>query len=195
MKKTRLIVFSIAFALFSFVSQTLFSQENFKVDVENTALNWKGHKPTGSHTGTITLASGDIVLKNNKIIGGNFVTDMNTIKDDDGSEKLEGHLKSEDFFEIAVYPTSKFEIIETANKGEKIHVTGNMTIKGITKQITFPATLSVNNNLVTLTSDSFKINRADFNVKYKSKTFFNDLKDKFVNDEFDFQLTITAKKS
>ncbi|NEW79043.1 MAG: YceI family protein [Gelidibacter sp.] len=194
MKKSRLIVFSIAFALFSFISQPLFAQENFKVDVDNSSLNWKGYKPTGSHTGIITLTSGNIVVKSNKLTGGSFVANMSTIKDADGSAKLEGHLKSEDFFEIAVFPTSKFEITETTVKAGKIQITGNMTIKGITKQITFPATLAVNKDNVTLTSETFQINRADFNVKYKSKTFFNDLKDKFVNDEFDFQVNIIAKK-
>ena len=184
----------MAFAAFSFVSQSAFAQDNFKVTVENSKLNWKGYKPTGDHTGTITLTSGNIVLKNNKLTGGTFVANMNTIKDNDGSAKLEGHLKSEDFFDIAVNPTAKFDITKTEVKGAKIHVTGNMTIKGITKQITFPATLLVNKDNVTLTSDTFQINRADFNVKYKSKTFFNDLKDKFVNDDFDFQVTIVAKK-
>ncbi len=194
MKRSKLIVFTIVFAAFSFVSQSVFAQDNFKVNVENSKLTWKGYKPTGSHTGTITLASGNIAVKNNKLTGGTFVADMSTIKDADGSAKLEGHLKSEDFFEIVVFPTSKFEIIKSEIKAGKIQVTGNMAIKGVTKQITFPATFVVNNDNVTLTSDTFQINRADFNVKYKSKTFFNDLKDKFVNDEFDFQVTIVAKK-
>lgn len=194
MKKSKLIIFSLVFAAFSFVSQSVFAQDNFKVTIENSFLNWKGYKPTGSHTGTITLASGNIIVKNNKLTGGSFVANMNTIQDADGSAKLEGHLKSEDFFDIAVYPTAKFEITKSEIKGTKIQVTGNMTIKGITKQITFPATLAVNKENVTLTSETFQINRADFNVKYKSKTFFNDLKDKFVNDEFDFQVTIVAKK-
>lgn len=194
MKKSKLILLAIAFASFSFVGQPLFAQENFKVDVDNSSLNWKGYKPTGSHTGIITLASGNIVVKNNKLTGGSFVANMSTIKDADGRAKLEGHLKSEDFFEIAVFPTSKFEITGIANKADKIQITGNMTIKGITKQISFPATLSVNKDMVTLVSETFQINRADFNVKYKSKTFFNDLKDKFVNDEFDFQVNIIAKK-
>lgn len=192
MKRIRLIVFTIA--AFTFMGKALYSQENFNVDVENSALNWKGYKPTGTHNGTITLASGDIVIKNNKITGGNFVTDMSTIKESEDNSKLERHLKSEDFFETAVYPTSKFEITEIVNKGEKIQVTGNMTIKGITKQITFLAALLVNEDALILTSDTFQINRADFNVKFKSKSFFNDLKDKFVNDEFDFQVTILAKK-
>lgn len=192
MKKIRLVLLTIA--AFTFMSQAIYSQENFTVNVENSNLNWKGYKPTGTHNGTIKLLSGNVAMENNKIIGGNFVADMSTIVDADGSAKLEGHLKSEDFFEIAVYPTSKFEITEIENKGEKIQVTGNMTIKGIIKQITFPATLLVNKDDMTLTSDTFQINRADFNVKFKSKTFFNDLKDKFVNDEFDFQVTIIAKK-
>ena len=194
MKKSKLILFTIAFATFSFVSQALYSQENFTVNVENSTLNWKGYKLTGSHTGTIKLISGNVVLKNNKIIGGNFVADMNTIKEADGNAKLEGHLKSEDFFEVETYPTSEFEITEATVKAGKIQVIGNMTIKGITKQITFPATLMVNEDVMTLTSETFQINRADFNVKFKSKTFFNDLKDKFVNDEFDFQVTIIANK-
>jgi len=194
MKKSKLILFAMAFAAFSFVGLSAFAQDNFKVNVENSKLTWKGYKPTGSHTGTITLASGNIVIKNNKLIVGSFVADMSTIKDADGSAKLEGHLKSADFFEVAAFPTSKFEITKTEVKGAKIHVTGNMTIKGITKQITFPAAFAVNKDNAILTSDTFQINRADFNVKYKSKTFFNDLKDKFVNDDFDFQVTIVAKK-
>lgn len=194
MKKSKLLLFAMAFAAFSFVSQSAFAQDNFKVTIENSKLTWKGYKPTGNHTGTITLASGNISVKNNTLTGGTFVADMSTIKDNDGSAKLESHLKNEDFFDIAVYPTAKFDIIKTEAKGTKIQVTGNMAIKGITKQITFPATLAVNKDNVTLTSDTFQINRADFNVKYKSKSFFNDLKDKFVNDDFDFQVTIVAKK-
>lgn len=194
MKKSKLILFAMAFAAFSFVGQSAYAQDNFKVNVENSSLNWKGYKPTGSHTGTITLASGNIAVKNNKLTDGSFVADMNTIKEAEGSAKLEGHLKSADFFDITTFPTAKFDITKTEVKGAKIQVTGNMTIKGITKQITFPATLAVNKDNVTLTSDTFQINRADFNVKFKSKSFFNDLKDKFVNDDFDFQVTIVAKK-
>ncbi|MFZ2284814.1 MAG: YceI family protein [Lutibacter sp.] len=194
MKKSNLILFAMVFAAFSFVSKSAFAQDNFKVNVENSKLTWKGYKPTGSHTGTITLASGNITVKNNKLTGGSFVANMNTIKDNDGSAKLEGHLKNADFFDVTVFPTAKFDITKSEIKGAKIHVTGNMTIKGITKQITFPATLAVNKQNATLTSDTFQINRADFNVKYKSKTFFNDLKDKFINDEFDFQVTIVAKR-
>ena len=194
MKKTGFIVIATLFSAFIFMGQVVYSQENFQVNIENSTLNWKGYKPTGSHTGTIKLLSGNFQMENNNIVGGNFLVDVSTIKDDDANAKLEGHLKSEDFFEIAVYPTSKFEISKSETKNGKTFITGNMTIKGITKQITFPATVAVNNDSLTLISQTFQINRADFNIKYKSKTFFNDLKDKFVNDDFDFQVTIIAKK-
>ena len=111
-----------------------------------------------------------------------------------GNKRFENHLKSKDFFEIEVYPISKFEIAGTKNKDGKTYVTGNMTIKNITKEINFPATILENDETVTLKSETFQINRADFNVKYKSKTFFNDLKEKFINDEFDLHVTIVAKK-
>ena len=127
MKIIRLIVFTIT--AFTFMSQALYSQENFTVNVENSNLNWKGYKPTGTHNGTIKLLSGNVAIENNKIIGGNFVADMSTIKEADGNAKLEGHLKSEDFFEIAVYPLSNFEITEIENKGEKIQRRPILSVK------------------------------------------------------------------
>jgi polyisoprenoid-binding protein YceI len=133
-------------------------------------------------------------MKGDKITAGSFVVDMSTIKDVDGSARLEGHLKSADFFEIEVYATSKFEIVKTHHKVGKTHITGNLTIKDVTKEITFEATTVVDGNTVTLTSELFKLNRAEFNIKYKSKSFFNDLKEKFIEDEFDLQVTIVAKR-
>ena len=117
-----------------------------------------------------------------------------TIKDEDGSERLEGHLKSEDFFEVETYPTATFNITEVEMEDRNATITGNMTIKGITKEISFDGEVSETDESVTLMSTVFQINRADFNVKYKSKTFFNDLKDKFVNDEFDLQVTLVSNK-
>ena len=76
----------------------------------------------------------------------------------------------------------------------KTHVTGNLTIKDVTKEITFEAVVVAKGKTVTLTSETFQVNRADYNIKYKSQSFFNDLKEKFINDEFDLQVTIVAKK-
>jgi len=133
-------------------------------------------------------------MNGNKIKSGSFVADMTTIKDADGSDRLEGHLKSADFFEIEVFPISKFEVTDTKKIDGKTQVTGNLTIKNITQEVTFEANVEVVGNTVTLTSKIFKINRAEYNIKYKSQSFFNDLKEKFINDEFDLQVTIVAKK-
>jgi len=194
MKKIGILVLAVAFVTMSFVKPTPMVVDTYKVDAASSTLTWKGYKPTGSHTGTILLQSGTIEMQDNKIKSGSFVADMSSIKDADGSEKLEGHLKSADFFEIEVFPTSKFEVTKMHHMDGKTHVTGNLTIKDVTKEITFEAAVVVKGNTVTLTSGTFQVNRADYNIKYKSQSFFNDLKEKFINDEFDLQVTIVAKK-
>ena len=194
MKKTGILILAVAFIAMSFTNQIPTIQNTLKVDVTSSKITWSGYKPTGSHTGTIMLQSGTLAMQDEYIIGGSFIADMSSIKDADGSAKLEGHLKSADFFEIETYPTATFNITEVEMEDGNAIITGNMTIKGITKEISFEAEISETEEAVTLMSSVFQINRADFNVKYKSKTFFNDLKDKFVNDEFDLQVTLVANK-
>ena len=193
MKKSN--IFVVAFVFITMAVTTLKAQEtaSFKAEVSSSTINWKGYKPTGSHNGTIMLQSGNLSLEGDKI-SGYFTVDMSTIKDSDGSARLEGHLKSKDFFEIEVYTTSKFEITGSETKNGKLYITGNLTIKDVTKEITFSATISNEEEIVTLTSETIQINRADYNIKYKSKSFFNNLKEKFINDEFDLQVKIVAKK-
>ncbi|RXP57901.1 YceI family protein [Lutibacter sp. HS1-25] len=190
MKKIGILIFAIAFIAMSFT----LVEENYTVDTASSKITWKGYKPTGDHSGTIMLKSGTIKMSAGKLKSGLFVADMSSIKDNDGSAKLEGHLKSADFFDVEAFETSKFEVTKTHHKAGKMHITGNLTIKGITKEITFEAAVVAKGNTVTLTSETFQVNRADYNVKYKSKSFFDDLKDKFINDEFDLQVTIVAKK-
>jgi len=170
------------------------AQEMYDIAVENSTISWKGYKPTGSHNGTITLQSGSLEMEDGEVIGGSFTADMATIKDADGSARLEGHLKSKDFFEVEVFPTAKFEVMGTNSNNGETNVMGNMTIKGITKEISFFAEVSEADKSITLKSSVFQVNRADFNVKYKSKTFFNNLKEKFINDDFDLQVTIVVEK-
>lgn len=192
MKKFGILV-SIAFVVMSLT--TVSAQEKYMVAIENSTITWVGYKPTGSHNGTISLESGSILMQGKYIVGGMFTANMPSIKDADGSAKLEGHLKSADFFEVEAFPTAKFAIseVEMDENGAAI-IKGNITIKGITKEISFSGKVSKTDNSVTLKSEVFQINRADFNVKFKSKSFFNDLKDKFINDEFDLQVTIVANK-
>ncbi len=194
MKKTRILVLITALISMSFTNPTAITKNNFTVDVNKSMLTWKGYKPTGSHHGTIALQSGNLIMEEGKVTGGFFTVNMATINDADGSKKLEGHLKSKDFFEIEVYPTATFQITKSENKEGKTYITGNITIKNVTKEITFIATISETEETVTLTSETFHINRATFNIKYKSKSFFNNLKEKFINNVFDLQVTIVAKK-
>lgn len=168
------------------------------VDTEVSVLNWKGTKPGGAHNGTVALKSGALVVEEGSLKSGEFVVDMNTITNVDmagskGAGKIEGHLKNADFFDIEVYPTSKFVITSVEEAEGKLAVTGNLTIKDVTKSITIPATVTTENGVTTFTSDKFKVNRADFNVKYGSKSFFENLKDKFIDDIMEFSFVVKTK--
>ncbi len=170
------------------------------VDVENSIVNWRGFKPTGEHSGTIGISEGAISLEEGKLVGGSFTFDMDAIvntdmeADSEYNAKLVGHLKSADFFDVEKYPTAKFKITEVKEVAGKLNVSGNLTIKDATKNITFPASLSSDKGATIFTSEVFTINRADFNVKYGSKSFFNDLKDKFINDDFEISFVVKTKK-
>lgn len=206
MKRVTFSLVAIALVLVSFTtveknknfeSETLrFVETTFEgnVDTEASVLYWKGTKPTGSHNGTVKLKEGSISIKRGKIKSGEFVVDMSTIKDADGSTRLDGHLKSKDFFDVQKFPTSKFVITKTKKAGEKMTVTGDLTVKGITKSISFTATLSEANGVITFKSETFKVNRADFNVRYGSKSFFNNLKNRFIGDMMEMSFEVKAKK-
>jgi len=186
-------LFTVAVLILTFAVTTAQEGTNFIAEAASSTINWKGYKPTGSHHGTIALHSGNLTVQGENITG-SFTVDMTTIKDADGSGRLEGHLKSADFFDVAAFPIATFEITNSTVENGKTMVTGDITIKGITKQITFLAVVTEKEEAVTLTSETFQINRAEFNIKYKSKSFFNNLKEKFINDEFDLQVSIVAKK-
>ena len=128
------------------------------VNIATSVVLWKGFKPTGSHNGTVKLASGMMALVDGALTG-EFVIDMNTITDADGLTKLDGHLKDADFFDVEKYPTSKFVITSTEMKEGKMHVTGDLTIKDVTKSITIPATVSEVEGVTTFKSETFELNR------------------------------------
>lgn len=170
------------------------------VDVATSAVTWKGTKPTGAHNGTVVLKEGALTLENGAIKAGEFVVDMATIVCEDleagkGKEDLEGHLKAPDFFDVAKFPTAKFVITSAEAKDGKLAVTGNLTIKDITKSITIPATVTETDGVVTFKSDVFKVDRTDFGVTYKSKKIDAALKDKFIHDLMEMSFEVKTKKS
>lgn len=176
----------------------------YTVDPAASTIEWVGKKPTGQHSGTIALANGSVMTKEGTIESGSFTIDMNsiTVTDLEGDDKagLEGHLKglgegAEDhFFNVAKFPTAAFEVTGISEKEGKTHLEGNLTIKGISKNISFPVTTAMEGDQMTLNTEVFTINRTQWNVNYGSKSIFSDLGDKFINDDIELKISLTAKK-
>lgn len=160
---------------------------NDKVPVKTTEskVTWKAYKVTGSHTGTVALKDGALIFNEGTLTGGEFVVDMTTLISTDlegeYKGKLEGHLKSEDFFGVEEHPTASllFTNVEASGKNS-YEVTGDLTIKGLTKAVTFDVSIYGSKATATL-----KIDRAQYNVRYGSGSFFENLGDKTIYDEFD----------
>ncbi|CAM4345343.1 YceI family protein [Zobellia nedashkovskayae] len=180
-------VFSLALALVFGVATATepVAEEKKEVKTETSTVTWKAYKVTGSHTGTVNLKSGSLAFDGDKLTGGEFVVDMTTLVTTDlegeSKGKLEGHLKSEDFFstEKNTEATLVFTGVEATGKNA-YEVTGDLTIKGITKPITFD--VSVYGSKATA---SVKVDRTAYDIKYGSGSFFENLGDKAIYDEFD----------
>ena len=174
----------ILMALVSFSFTTL-NDGDKKVKTEKSKVVWKGYKVTGSHEGVINMTSGSLSFKDDALTDGSFVIDMTSISstdlDGEYKGKLDGHLKSDDFFGVSQYPTAKLDFKKVKADGKNSYtVTGDLTIKGKTNPITFK--MSVYGNKATA---SLKIDRTKFGVQYGSTSFFEGLKDKAIYDEFD----------
>lgn len=161
----------------------------------NTLIEWTGSKPTGQHFGTIMLQSGVFTVNDGKIDSGKFIINMSSLKDYDGSARLEGHLKSADFFDVENHPKGKFEVTGFEEADGKMMLTGNLELKGKKNPVSFPVSLSEKDDIFTITSEKFTIDRSKWNVRYGSKSFFDDLGDKFIDDDIELKIIVNAKKS
>ena len=167
--------------------------DTYKVDTQASSIDWIGRKITGQHTGKIKISSGDLLVNGNAIKGGSFVMDMNSMNSD--SQKLTGHLKTDDFFSVEKNPTSKFVITKVTGAGkDRINVIGDLTIKGITQSISFPATVKKEGNAIVAVAKNVMIDRSKFDIRYGSKSFFNDIGDKAIDDNFELGINLVAKK-
>lgn len=184
----------LVFGLMLIVGFSVPANKTYTALVDQSIIEWKGFKPTGEHFGTINISEGNLIENNGQLVSGSFIMNMNSIKVlDSDKPKLLNHLKSADFFEVAVFPEAKFVISGSSYVDGKTLVKGFLTIKEITKKISFLAKVSHNElGQLILDSESFKINRAHYNIKYKSKTFFAGLKDKFINDEFEVKVKVVS---
>ncbi len=183
------------------VATTEATAEKYTANVSESTIEWKGFKPTGTHFGTISIENGVLNLKDGQINSGTFLIDMNSIevldmpKDDKNHGKLTGHLKSDDFFHVEKHPSAAFEITGLNEVEGKTMLSGNLTLKDTKNNVTFPVTVTNTDGAVTLTSETFTIDRSKWNVKYGSKSFFDDLGDKFINDDIELKITVKATKS
>ncbi|GAB3307068.1 YceI family protein [Hymenobacter tenuis] len=175
----------------------------YKVQPQLSTLGWVGKKVTGQHNGNVQIQGGDVLVRGNQIVGGTFTVDMNSLKVEDIKEKeyndkLVGHLRSDDFFSIDKNPTSTFKITSLAPlkgdaNGNNATVTGDLTIKGITKPVSFPAKVGVKNGVASA-SGTATIDRTKYDIKYGSKSFFESIGDKAIMDEFTMSFNVIAKK-
>lgn len=170
------------------------------VDTNTSVINWKGYKVLGSHEGTIMLKNGQLDMTDGVLSGGSFEIDMNSINCTDLTGeykgKLEGHLKSDDFFGVASFPTASFVVTKVVSRGTPgdYKVIGDLTIKEATESIRFNVKVAEEDGQQIATGET-TIDRSDFNIRYGSGSFFDNLGDNTIYDEFDlsFRLNVTEK--
>lgn len=181
--------------------------KEYTIDPANSTVEWKGSKPTGEHFGTVNLKHGKILVKDGNIALGKFTLDMtsivnNDLTDAEWNKKLVDHLNSTDFFNTSQFPEATFELTETKPYDGTIlegtlqpthYVTGNLNIKGISKSITFPINVMIEENKLKATSTQFIIDRTEWDIQYQSRKFFDDLKDKFIYDEIGIKISVVSE--
>jgi polyisoprenoid-binding protein YceI len=187
--KRILLLSALALAIIVNVS----AQQKLTADNEKTKLSWLGEKVTGQHTGTINLQSGFLTWQDNKIVSGEFNIDMASIKDSEANERLEGHLKSDDFFGVVKFPVAKLVVTGSTpfDKGTGV-VKGTLTIKDVTNPIEFKATMQKKDDGVWFYTN-IVIDRTKYNVRYGSGSFFDNLGDKTIYDEFKLKVSLLVK--
>ncbi|HRD06497.1 MAG: YceI family protein [Saprospiraceae bacterium] len=183
--------FVLSFLAIAFLAVNAIAGNGKPVNVSASKVNWKAYKVTGSHEGYVNVKSGSLEFNGDAFTGGKFVIDMTSINATDVSgkakENLDGHLKSEDFFGVAKFPEAKLDITRVISKGKpgEYKVVANLTIKNTTKEIKFDAMVA--NGKATA---SIKLDRTDFDVRYGSGSFFDNLGDKTIYDEFDLTVSL-----
>ncbi len=175
----------------------------FKLQPQLSTLGWEGKAVTHGHNGTMQFTAGELTAANGQLTGGTVTVDMKSmkatdIKDAETHAKFVGHMGADDFFSIAKYPTATFKIVSvTPIKGaaadaNNATISGDMTIRDITQRVSFPAKVGVKNG-VAAASGAVAIDRTKFGLKYGSKTFFDSIGDKAINDEFTLSFNVIAK--
>jgi len=171
--------------------------QSFKVDNQESKLIWQAKKATGDHNGEVKISSGQFTAENNVLKSGTFDIDLNTITDADltdqaSNDKLVSTLKSETFFSTDKFPKANFAIVSAIKtSGNQYDIKGKLTIKGITNDVNFPATLAINGKKLNATA-KITVDRTKYDIKFRSKNFFENLGDKVIYDDFDLNVNLVA---
>ncbi len=182
------------------VKETTEKVSNININPDESVVMWTGSKPTGQHNGIVKDISGNFqVNENNEIVGGKFILDLRSLEDKDlapkdGKAKLEKHLKSADFFDVANYPQALFQITALkAEEGEDYNhmISGNLKIKDSTLNISFPAMVNMEGGKIMAKTPPFTIDRTKWGIEYRSGAI-GTIKDKLINDEIGLELKIQA---
>jgi polyisoprenoid-binding protein YceI len=190
---------AILFALAGLFFWSFTTLTTYKIDPSGSAVVWKAAKVTGKHEGTVKVQSGSFSFDNGKLSGGEIVMDMGSIRctdlEGEYADKLVGHLKSDDFFGVATYPTAKFVAtsVKALDAKGNYEVMGNLTIKKTTQPATLKLEAAEKDGMVRATG-KLGIDRSKFDVRYGSNSFFDNLGDKAIYDNFDMEFTLLAKK-
>ena len=192
MKKVLLISFLLIFGMSASVMahQPDNTIQSVSIDASKSAIKWKGEKVTGSHFGKVNVKSGKLDMQNGKLVGGKIVVDMTSITNEDlegeWNTKLVGHLKSDDFFGVQKHPEATFTIQRAVEAADgEYTVTGDLTIKGKTNPIKFKANLKDG-----VATANVTIDRSNYDVRYGSGSFFDNLGDKTIYDNFDLEIKL-----
>jgi polyisoprenoid-binding protein YceI len=167
------------------------------INKTESTVTWHASKVTGSHYGKVPLSDGKLDYSNGKITGGSFEMDMSNLTVEDltdasSNQKLTGHLKSDDFFSVAKFPKAMMNITNVkTTDGKTYEITANLTIKGVTTPVTFPATLTMVNGKMVTTAE-IKFDRTKYDIKYRSGSYFEDLADKLIYDEVKLDVKLVA---
>ncbi len=170
----------------------------YNLDTEVTKLEWVGKKVGGQHNGTVNFVSGNLIVANGVLTGGEFTVDMNSIVcldlTDDSNAKLVGHLKSADFFGVDSFPQAKMMITRVESiEGNSYKVTANLTIKNITNEVNFVTRVIQMGDEVLMAEASFNVDRTKYGIKFKSKSFFSEFADNFIHDDMYFNVRLITK--
>lgn len=173
---------------------------DYRLNTEESFVSWEGEYLTGlKEQGTVKLQSGNLTVSDGSIVGGEFVVDLNTITSEPYIERLVNHLKSDDFFGVETYPTAKFVLKTfepTTGDGSSLGryvIAGDMTIRDITLPISIIATVTEEDDTL-IAKSSFALNRADWEIKYNSASFFSNLGDRVIRDAIVIGLDLKAQK-